>query len=273
MTGINATAAYIYHFTTHAIDTLRYNFSRSSTQATPYFANKVNVSQQVGISGNNQEPLNWGPTALSFSSGISGLNDGQAVFEPESDQRREQQPDLGPRHSQPDRGRRFPPPAIQSALAAERPRRVRVQRRPHQPVRQRCRYPGHRFRFRRFPARISGHVLAHQRSIGPVFPHLLVRCVRHRRLAHQSQADHQRRPALGLRRSRDRTLWPARQPGCRRLLFGGNSHLRSVNRRMPLGNRSPQRRRTTASRCFIPTSTPSPRASPLRCVPGPSTRP
>jgi trimeric autotransporter adhesin len=78
MTGINATAAYIYHFTNHAIDTLRYSFSRSSTQATPYFADKLNVSQQVGISGNNQQPQNWGPTALSFSSGISGLNDGQA---------------------------------------------------------------------------------------------------------------------------------------------------------------------------------------------------
>ena len=77
MTGINANVAYIYHFATRTIDTLRYDFSRSSTLATPYFANSVNVSQQAGIAGNNQDPLNWGPPALSFSSGISGLNDGQ----------------------------------------------------------------------------------------------------------------------------------------------------------------------------------------------------
>ena len=80
MTGINANVAYIHHFTAHTIDTLRYNFSRSSTRATPYFANRLNVSQQVGVNGNNQDPQNWGPPALSMSSGISGLSDGQEAL-------------------------------------------------------------------------------------------------------------------------------------------------------------------------------------------------
>ena len=32
-----------------------------------------NVSGDAGITGNNQEPVNWGPPSLSFSSGIAGL--------------------------------------------------------------------------------------------------------------------------------------------------------------------------------------------------------
>jgi hypothetical protein len=40
------------------------NFSRLSTHNTPYFANGANVSAEAGITGNNQEPVNWGPPAL-----------------------------------------------------------------------------------------------------------------------------------------------------------------------------------------------------------------
>src|SRR5262249_2004078 len=43
---------------------------------TPFFANRKNISGEAGISGNNQEPLNWGPPSLGFST-ISGLSDGQ----------------------------------------------------------------------------------------------------------------------------------------------------------------------------------------------------
>ena len=77
MSGINANIAYIHHFTTQTIDTLRYSYSRSSALVTPYFAGNANVSQLAGIAGNNQDSQNWGPPALSFSSGVSGLSDGQ----------------------------------------------------------------------------------------------------------------------------------------------------------------------------------------------------
>jgi hypothetical protein len=40
----------------------------------------LNVSQQAGVNGNNQDPQNWGPPTLSMSSGISGLNDGQEAL-------------------------------------------------------------------------------------------------------------------------------------------------------------------------------------------------
>jgi hypothetical protein len=53
----------------------RYQFTKQSTTTTPYFANRINVSGDAGISGNNQEPINWGPPSLSFSS-VAGLSDG-----------------------------------------------------------------------------------------------------------------------------------------------------------------------------------------------------
>jgi hypothetical protein len=52
----------------------RYQFTKQSTTVTPYFANLTNVSGEAGITGNNQEPMNWGPPSLRFSS-IAGLSD------------------------------------------------------------------------------------------------------------------------------------------------------------------------------------------------------
>jgi hypothetical protein len=55
---------------------LTYDFSRTSTNLTPYFANRTNVSGEAGIGGNNQDAVNWGPPALTFSSGVAGLAGG-----------------------------------------------------------------------------------------------------------------------------------------------------------------------------------------------------
>jgi hypothetical protein len=54
---------------------LRYQLTRQVTDASPYFAYRANVSGDAGIAGNNQEPVNWGPPALVFSSGLAGLTD------------------------------------------------------------------------------------------------------------------------------------------------------------------------------------------------------
>jgi len=59
---------------------LRYQFTRQTLDTTPYFANRTNVSGEAGITGNNQEPANWGPPRLSFSSGIAGLTDALPQF-------------------------------------------------------------------------------------------------------------------------------------------------------------------------------------------------
>lgn len=75
-TGINTNLQWTHHFSTYLISNLRYSFSRSAGQTTPYFANIQNVSGKAGIQGNDQSPLFWGPPSLSFSSGITGLSDG-----------------------------------------------------------------------------------------------------------------------------------------------------------------------------------------------------
>jgi len=78
--GFNAAANYVRRIGQRASVTLRYQFSRSRNRLTPYFANRFNVSGDAGIKGNNQEPLNWGPPALIFSGGITGLSDGQSAL-------------------------------------------------------------------------------------------------------------------------------------------------------------------------------------------------
>ncbi len=60
--------------------TLGFQFSRLSTRVTPYWENRENISGQAGISGNNQDAMNWGPPALSFTSGVAGLSDAQSSF-------------------------------------------------------------------------------------------------------------------------------------------------------------------------------------------------
>ena len=59
---------------------LRYQFTRLSTSVTPYFANRTNVSGDAGIGGNNQDPINWGPPRLIFSSGVAGLGSAQSAL-------------------------------------------------------------------------------------------------------------------------------------------------------------------------------------------------
>ena len=74
--GINSSATWRRTFTPRFYGTLTYQFSRQSIQQIPFFANRVNVSSEAGITGNNQDPLNWGPPALQFNqSSMAGLSD------------------------------------------------------------------------------------------------------------------------------------------------------------------------------------------------------
>jgi hypothetical protein len=60
--------------------TFRVQFNRQRTRITPHFANRINVSDIAGITGNNQDPVNWGPPALNFAGGTSTLSDAQSSF-------------------------------------------------------------------------------------------------------------------------------------------------------------------------------------------------
>jgi Carboxypeptidase regulatory-like domain len=52
----------------------RYQFTQLSNTTTPFFANRSNVSGDAGITGNDQNPGNWGPPSLVFST-VAGLSD------------------------------------------------------------------------------------------------------------------------------------------------------------------------------------------------------
>ena len=77
--GINTNVHWQHMFKPHLYGNLGYTFSRLATHVTPFFANRENISGDAGIAGNNQEPVNWGPPSLTFSSGISPLSDAQPL--------------------------------------------------------------------------------------------------------------------------------------------------------------------------------------------------
>ncbi len=54
-----------------------YRVNRRSTRVNPHFANVTNVSADAGIAGTSQDPANWGPPTLRFSSGVATLTDVQ----------------------------------------------------------------------------------------------------------------------------------------------------------------------------------------------------
>src|SRR5215469_2350714 len=76
--GINTSVNWSHRLQQRMFLNLGYQFSRLSTRVTPYFEKRENISGLAGISGNNQDPMNWGPPALNFSSGIASLADAQS---------------------------------------------------------------------------------------------------------------------------------------------------------------------------------------------------
>jgi hypothetical protein len=74
--GLVVNASWRHSFTNRFWTTAGYSFSRFSSTVNPNFANKENISGEAGILGNNQQPQNWGPPALNFTSGINSLSDG-----------------------------------------------------------------------------------------------------------------------------------------------------------------------------------------------------
>ncbi len=73
--GLTASANWAHRFGQRFFSTLGYQYSRYSANVTPYFENRENVSGAVGIAGNAQDPLNWGPPTLVFSGGVASLSD------------------------------------------------------------------------------------------------------------------------------------------------------------------------------------------------------
>jgi trimeric autotransporter adhesin len=79
--GINTGINWSHRFNQGLFMNLGYRFSRLATRTTPYWENRKNVSGEAGITGNNQDPMNWGPPSLTFASGFPGLSDEQSAFD------------------------------------------------------------------------------------------------------------------------------------------------------------------------------------------------
>jgi hypothetical protein len=77
--GIDTTVNWSHRFSQLLSLRLRYQFTRLTNTVTPFFANRINVSGEAGITGNGQNPMDWGPPRLQFSSGIAGIGSAQAA--------------------------------------------------------------------------------------------------------------------------------------------------------------------------------------------------
>ncbi len=73
--GLNLNVNWAHRFSHQFFLTTTYRFSRLRTKIVPNFADRINISGDAGITGNNQDPVNWGPPTLVFSSGIASLTD------------------------------------------------------------------------------------------------------------------------------------------------------------------------------------------------------
>ena len=78
-TGVSSGVSWYHSFSPRWYMNLGYQFGRGTFRTTPFFENTGNISAEAGITGNNQERLNWGPPNLSFAS-ITSLSDGQHSF-------------------------------------------------------------------------------------------------------------------------------------------------------------------------------------------------
>lgn len=77
--GLNASAGYRRAFTMRSFVNLGVQYSRQTNRMKPFFAGRRNISGEAGVTGNNQEPVNWGPPTLLFNSGFSALTQPQAA--------------------------------------------------------------------------------------------------------------------------------------------------------------------------------------------------
>lgn len=78
--GLNTNLNWSHRLNSHLFLYAGYHFSRLRALVRPEFENKQNISGDAGITGNNQDPANWGPPGLSFNSGIASLSDAQSAF-------------------------------------------------------------------------------------------------------------------------------------------------------------------------------------------------
>jgi hypothetical protein len=79
VSGVDTAINWSHRYSQSLLIRGRYQFTRLTTEVAPYFANRTNVSGDAGIGGNAQDPANWGPPSLIFTT-VEGLADGKYTF-------------------------------------------------------------------------------------------------------------------------------------------------------------------------------------------------
>jgi trimeric autotransporter adhesin len=78
--GLNANVHWAHRLKPRMFLYTNFVFTRLRTDITPNFENRSNVSGAAGITGNDQNPADWGPPTLGFSDGTAVLSDGNSAF-------------------------------------------------------------------------------------------------------------------------------------------------------------------------------------------------
>lgn len=79
--GMNFDPIWRHQFTPRMSSTLELQVTRNAAHAYSFFSNSQNISGNAGITGNDQNPLYWGPPSLSLgASNITGLGDASPSF-------------------------------------------------------------------------------------------------------------------------------------------------------------------------------------------------
>jgi hypothetical protein len=80
--GMNANIHWTHRVSPHLFFFTAYTFSRFRTEVTPNFDDRENVSgpDDANIGGNDQDPADWGPPSLSFTSGTAALSEANSAF-------------------------------------------------------------------------------------------------------------------------------------------------------------------------------------------------
>lgn len=78
--GFHGNVNWAHQYNHGLLVVLGYDLSRLRTLVRPQFENQVNIAGNAGITGDDQDPRDWGPPSLQFASGIAPLGDANSQF-------------------------------------------------------------------------------------------------------------------------------------------------------------------------------------------------
>jgi len=77
--GWSGTAGYRRTLSGRSFFNVNFNLNRLGSSVTPFYSQRENISAAAGITGNNQDAVNWGPPNLLFTGGLTPLTVAQAA--------------------------------------------------------------------------------------------------------------------------------------------------------------------------------------------------